>query len=56
MRRDQLEIGLEREYALYAWSAGAVAYLLAGDRLLAMLHAHVAADGDRARRWQRMQA
>jgi hypothetical protein len=35
VRRDQLEIGLEREYALYAWTDGAVAYLLANDRLLA---------------------
>jgi hypothetical protein len=55
MRRDQLEIGLEREYALYAWIDGALAYLLAGDRLLAAFHAHIADDADRRRRWQRMQ-
>ncbi|MBL0220344.1 MAG: hypothetical protein IPQ07_41555 [Myxococcales bacterium] len=55
MRRDQLEIGLEREYALHAWTAGTVAYLLANDRLLASFHAHVAADVERHQRWQRMQ-
>ena len=54
MLRDQLEIGLEREYALYAWTAGTVAYLLANDRLLASFHAHVDADADRQRRWQEM--
>jgi hypothetical protein len=31
--RDELEIGLEREYALYAWHGDTVAYLLANDRL-----------------------
>jgi hypothetical protein len=56
VRRDQLEIGLEREYALYAWTAGTLAYLLASERLLAMFHAHIASDEDRHRRWQRMQA
>jgi hypothetical protein len=56
VRRDQLEIGLEREYALYAETHdGALAYLLAGDRLLALFHAHIASDADRQRRWQRMQ-
>lgn len=30
--RDALEIGLEREYALYAWQNDTVAYLLANDR------------------------
>ena len=55
MRRDQFEIGLEREYALYAWTDdGTVAYLLANDRLLAGFAAHVAADVDRHRDWQRM--
>jgi hypothetical protein len=33
VRRDELEIGLEREYALYAWTGDTVAYLLANDRL-----------------------
>lgn len=56
VRRDQLEIGLEREYALLAWADGAVAYLLANDRLLAIFHAHIAGDEDRSRRWERMQA
>lgn len=55
-RRDQLEIGLEREYALYAWTEGTVALLLATDRLLATFDAHVDADDDRRRRWQQMQA
>lgn len=56
MRRDQLEIGLEREYALVAWTGGALSYLLAGERLLASFHAHIAGDEGRARRWQRMRA
>ncbi|HEY4057153.1 MAG TPA: hypothetical protein VGM39_11120 [Kofleriaceae bacterium] len=38
MRRDQFEIGIEREYALYAESDGTVSYLLANDRLLAAFH------------------
>jgi hypothetical protein len=33
VRRDELEIGLEREYALYARTGDTVAYLLANDRL-----------------------
>lgn len=57
MRRDQFEIGLEREYALHAWTDdGTLAYLLANDRLLATFDAHVEADVERARRWQRMRA
>jgi hypothetical protein len=54
VRRDQLEIGLEREYALYAWTAGTVGCLLAGDRLMASFDAHVAADDARRQRWQAM--
>ena len=54
MRRDQLEIGLEREYALYAWTEGAVAYLLANDRFLASFDAHVDTDVDRQHRWQQL--
>lgn len=50
MRRDRFEIGLEREYALYAWLDGAIAYLLASDRLLAAFES--IAD----QRWQRMHA
>jgi hypothetical protein len=39
VRRHELEIGLEREYALYAWSGDTLAYLLAADRLLENFHA-----------------
>jgi hypothetical protein len=56
VRRDQLEVGLEREYALYASTGGTLAYLLAGERLFASLHAHIVSDDDRHRRWQAMQA
>ena len=33
VRRDRLEVGLEREYGLYAWTGDTVACLLAGERL-----------------------
>jgi hypothetical protein len=56
VRRDQFEIGLEREYALYAWIDGTLAYLLANDRLLAAFHEHVAADPERAHAWEQMRA
>lgn len=56
MRRDQFEIGLEREYALYASTGGALAYLLAVDRLLAILHASIAGDAARRVRWHQLQA
>lgn len=50
MRRDQLEVGLEREYALYAATDGTISYLLAVERLLAFL------DAQRDARWLRMEA
>ncbi len=56
MRRDQLEIGLEREYALYASVDDTLAYLLAADRLVAAVHAYVADDAHRRRRWQQLHA
>lgn len=56
VRRDRFEVGLEREYGLYAWTGDAVACLLAVDRLLARFAAHVAADAARAHRWRQLQA
>ena len=56
MRRDQLEIGLEREYAIYASIDDTVACLLACERLLAIFHAHIAGDAGRQRRWRAMAA
>ncbi|CAN5903003.1 hypothetical protein BH11MYX2_BH11MYX2_23530 [soil metagenome] len=54
--RDQFEIGIEREYALYAWVGGTLSYLLANGRLLAAFHEHIAGDGERAQQWQRLTA
>ena len=56
MRRDQLEIGLEREYAIYATIGDTIACLLAVERLLAIFHARIASDTSRQRRWQAMKA
>lgn len=48
MRRDDFEVGLEREYALYAIDGGTVSYLLAVDRLLAIFETRS--------EWQRLKA
>ncbi|MBL8625759.1 MAG: hypothetical protein JNK64_30885 [Myxococcales bacterium] len=56
MRRDRLEVGLEREYGLSAWTGDTVAYLLAGERLLARFAAHVDADAARRDRWRLLTA
>jgi hypothetical protein len=56
VRRDQFEIGLEREYALFATVGDTVAYLLACERLLATFHARIDEDAARRARWHAMQA
>lgn len=56
VRRDECEIGIEREYALYAQSGGQTACLLAVDRLLALLQTLIAADERAVAQWQQMQA